>query len=383
MPGVTYALADFVTGGPILDLPVREGADWAAQLNRPDTLACTIDMRDEETAKLDLRSATEPRKTVLFARTDDDAILAWGLIDDERVWNEDEQSLSISAKGIESSWLGKKAIGPATAKTDPLFVDGVPNPALDTTISGFSYGTIGKKLIAQLLTWPGSPAAGSVFILPADEIGTRLRTYTFPTFKRYGAALSDLSSVDNGPDFAFGAQRASNGLTLNYVMRHGSEATPRIGAAAGVWSLAGASSPISKLKVSDSAKDTATAAWATGGRSSDKILIGRVLMDDMIAAGYPPLDYIDTSHGDVKEQATIDAYALGASKYARGTVRSLSFVVRGDATPALGAYRPGDTMILSVPKKHMWLTTDIKIRITSIGGDETGNEVTIGCDVIA
>ena len=87
MPGVTYGLADFVTGGPILDLPVMEGATWGAQINRPDSVDCTIDMRDPDALALDLRSSSEPNKTILFARTDDDVILAWGLIgDDGRTW---------------------------------------------------------------------------------------------------------------------------------------------------------------------------------------------------------------------------------------------------------------------------------------------------------
>ena len=48
MAGVFYALANFVDGGPILDLPVNPGASWASQLNRPDALSCEIDARDDE-----------------------------------------------------------------------------------------------------------------------------------------------------------------------------------------------------------------------------------------------------------------------------------------------------------------------------------------------
>ncbi|MDN8834067.1 hypothetical protein Q0L96_13825, partial [Staphylococcus aureus] len=85
----------------------------------------------------------------------------------------------------------------------------VVNPALDSTFSGFSHGTIGKKLVAQRLAWPGAP---TVFDLPPDEIGTRSQTWTFASMKTIGAALDDLTKQEAGPDFAFDAQRASNGL---------------------------------------------------------------------------------------------------------------------------------------------------------------------------
>lgn len=388
MPGVTYGLADFVTGGPILDLPVMEGASWGAQINRPDSVDCTIDMRDPDALALDLRSSSEPNKTILFARTDDDIILAWGLIgDDGRTWDEDAKTLTLTAAGIDDSWLGECIIAPATALTAPLIVndvDGypVPNPALNTTVSGFSHGTIGKRLVAQRLTWPGSPPAGSVFILPADEPGVRSQTYLFSSMKRIGSALSDLTKQEAGPDFAFDAARGPSGLGLVYTMRHGSEANPRLGTDAGTWSLGG-DSPVTGLKIADVEAAGASAGWMTAGKQSGAALISRALNAAMIAAGYPPMDIVDTSHSDVSVLATLDGYNRVNVANASTTTRDLSFSVRGDATPALGGYRPGDRIKLDVPAGHPWLVPgEIVIRITSIGGDETGKTVKIGCVIV-
>ena len=119
MAGVSYALADFRTGGPILDLPVQEGATWAAQLNRPDALSCSVDMNDPDALALDLRSSSEPKKTVLLARTDDDVVLAWGLID-SREWDEDARTLQLTAGGVWGSYFGKTIIAPASARTAEL-----------------------------------------------------------------------------------------------------------------------------------------------------------------------------------------------------------------------------------------------------------------------
>lgn len=384
MAGVSYALADFVTGGPILDLPVMEGASWASQLNRPDALSCSIDLNDPDALALDLRSSSEPNKTIMLARTDDDIILAWGLIpDDGRTWNEDTKTLDLSATGISSSYFGQTIIAPAAALTAPLITndpEGFPqvNPALNTTLSGWSHGTIGKKLVAQRLAWPGAP---TVFDLPADEVGTRTQTWLFASMKSIGSALDDLTKQEAGPDFAFDAQRASNGLGLRYVMRHGSEAKPRIGTDAGIWAL-GEGSPITGLKITDALAAGASASWMTAGKQSGAALISRKLNAAMLAAGYPPLDVVDTTHNDVSVQATLDSYNAELIRDAATVTRDLSFEVRADATPALGQYRPGDTITLDVPDGHPWHTKAIPIRITSISGDEAGLSVKIGCVIL-
>lgn len=386
MPGVSFALADFVTGGPILDLPVMKGASWGAQLNRPDELSCKIDMRDPDALALDLHSASEPNKTIMLARTDDDVILAWGLIpDDGRSWDEDSKVLSLKATGIGSSYFGSCIIAPPSALTAPLTIPDPgapglmrPNPALDTTISGFSHGTIMKKLVAQRLAFPGAP---TVFDLPPDEIGKRSQTWTLASMKSIGSALDDLSKQEHGPDYAFDAQRGPDGLSLRYIMRHGSEATPRIGADVGVWSL-GPMSPITGLTVEDAVAAGASAAWMTAGKQAGAALISRARNTAMIAAGYPPLDVVDTSRSDVSVQATLDSYNAANIADASKTIKDLSFSVRADATPALGAYRPGDRVTLDVPDDHPWLVGPIPIRITSISGDEVAKSVKIGCVIL-
>lgn len=385
MPGVSYALADFVTGGPIVDLPVLEGATWAAQLNRPDSVECTVDLNDADARKLDLRSAAEPKKTVLLARaTDTDIILAWGLLN-PRKWNEDAKTLGLSATGVRSSWLGSSLVAPPAARTAALTVpdaegDPVVNPALDTTIANLSLGSRGKRLVEQRLAWPGAPSAA--FILPADEVvaGTT-DTWLFSSFKSVDAALNDLSNRENGPDFAFDATRAPDKLKLLYVMRHGTAAQPRIGTVAGNWGLGG-DSPITGLEVTDNGDDMATASWGSAGRTAGSALMSRSLNDALLAAGYPPLDLVDTSHSDVSVQATLDSYVRANLAFASTPDRTLSFNVRGDAKPGLGEFRPGDTVTIDVPDDHPFLVNSFDVRITSISGDETGKTLKIGCVIL-
>lgn len=386
MAGVFYGLADFVTGGPILDLPVKQGASWAAQLNRPDVLSCSVNMRDPDALALDLRAASSPKKTVMFARTSDDVILAWGLVDDDRTWDEDAHTVTLSARGIWGSWLNASIIGPAIALTAPLEVEGKSNPALDTVLSGLSLGTMGKRLMQDRLDWPGSPA----MFLPADELGDRENTYLFAQLKSIGSALTDLTNRVDGPDFGFYAERASDGLHIEYSMEAGTSANPRIGRHVGTWALGGDTS-IKRLRVTDDGADIATAAWGQAGRQNGTSLLSRELNPEMVSLdGYPPLDLVDSTRQSVVLQETLDSYARAAADYARREIRNLSFSVRSDVAPLLGSYRPGDTVTIDVPKPspvtgeggHPWLKEDILVRLTSIKGDEAGKFVDIGCEVI-
>lgn len=383
---VSFGLADFVSGGPILDLPVMEGATWNVQLNRPDAISCSIDMRDPDALKLDLRSSTEPMKTVIVAYNADDVMLAWGLIPEEggRTWNNDDKTLDLVATGVQSSYFGSTVIAPASVLTAPLTIigpDGYPivNPTLDTTLSGWSHGTIGKKLIQQRLAFPGAP---TVFDLPPDEPGTREQTYLLGSMKTIGAALDDLTKQEGGPDFAFDAVRASNGLGLRYVVRHGSEAKPRLGTDVGSWNIGGPKSPITGLKISDAAAAGASLGLMTSGKQGGAALVSRVRNTALVASGYPPFDIVDTSRSDVTVQATLDGYNRENMADAEHTIFDLDFSVEGDASPSIGQYRPGDIVNLDPPDKHPWITDSIRIRIMSVSGDETGKKLKIGCVIL-
>jgi hypothetical protein len=382
MVAISFALAEFATGGPILDLPTMEGASWAVMLNRPDSLSCSVDMNDPAVKALDIPSSTEPKKTVLIARTEQDNILAMGLISD-REWNDTDKVLTLNASGLWQ-YFNSTRIAPPSARTAALVLpDGSVNPALDTTFTGISFGTMAKRLVAQRLSWPGM--SGYPFILPADEAADRTKTYPFVDAKMTGAALSDLTQLENGPDIAFDGRRAEDGLGLEYVLRTGTEAKPLLGRKVGSWAVGGQSSPIQNLVVTDDASAMATAIWMTAGRTSSKVLSSRVLNDELrLRAGYPSTDLVDTSRSDVELQSTLDSYARENATYASRPYRSLSFEVRADASPGIGQFRPGDWQDLDIDEGHPYLVAGpISIRILGMSASETADFVKIDCVVEA
>lgn len=370
MPGIRFALSDFVTGGPLLDVPINEGASWATVLNKADSVSCDIDMRDLDTQDLDIISAATPKKAVLSAITEDNFVLGWGVLS-EHEWSDDDSRLDLTGSGFWQ-YLDENAIMPASARTATLVMpDGSINPALDTLINDVSLGTVGKRLVQQLLSWPGTPA----MTYQADEVVTgRTAPYTFASFKRIAAALNDLVKREKGPDFAFDAAIAANGLDLAYSMRFGTEAKPQLGEYKGSWSVGGEDSPVKGLKVTVIGDDVATSGWMNGGKQGSRLLMSRILNDAMVTDGYAPRMFIDTTHSDVVLQATLDAYNADNVAYAAGPIMKISFSVRGDAPSLpLGQYRCGDWVDLDVGDGNRRLPEGLyRCRIVGISGDETG-----------
>ena len=376
---VTFGLADYGTGAQILDLPVLEGASWSSMLNKPDELSCDIDMRDPDVRALDIPSSTEPKKTVLFASNPDGSINAWGIIG-SREWDNDNSVMHIEASGA-GQYFNQRIIAPPAAATGTIILpDGSVTTAYDTLINDVSLGSVGVALVAQALSWPGAPTA---YILPAavPETGRTSGTYRLVDYKRVKAALDELTKrADAGPDFSFDARLSASRLSLEYVMRAGA---PFLGSYVGDWVTGVPLSPITGLKVNDDGGSLATHVWMQAGRTGGNVLVSRARNASLIsAAGYPVLDLVDTGHTDVALQPTLDAYAAESAMLASSLDRSISFNVKGNATPALGQYRPGDWAGITVAAGNYYLAEGtIPIRITSISGDETGDTVKIGCDV--
>ena len=355
-------------------------------LNKPDELSCDVDMRDADVQRLDIPSATELKKTVLFAETDSGVILAWGVIS-SRTWDDDARKLHIEASGA-GQYFNQRIIAPPAAATGQIIAnDGTVASTFDTNINDVTLGSIGVALVAQALSWAGSPTA---YVLPAaiPEVGRLSGAYRLVDYKRVGQALSDLSKRVGGPDFAFDARRDGTGLSLQYVMRAGA---PFLGSWVGSWVAGAPESPVTNLKVTDDGISLATHIWMQAGRTDSKVLVSRTRNQSLIdAAGYPVLDLVDTTHTDVVLQATLDQYASENAAIASKPLRDISFSVKGSPVastgqrlgPALGEYRPGDWLALDVAKGNLYLPeARIGIRLMSMSGDETGDTVKIGCDI--
>lgn len=386
---IRYYLANYLTGDLIREVPVMDNATWALTLDKADSLSCTIDFADPGVAALDPLSITTPRKTILVAMTDDDIGLAWGQID-KRTWDADARTVAIDALGAWDGWT-RMVIGTSDMRTAALTSGGEPVTSLDRTFSNVDLATIGKKLMQDRLGWPSGTMPYTFF---DDRKGTRTNTYAALDFKSIGDALSDLVARDNGPDFDFGIQWRADRLGFTYPVRAGTEATPLLGANRGAVAMNAQHSPVTGLKIVDDFGDFAVASFAKSQGQDDSgtqiTLASRVLNEDLrINGGYPPEDYVDTSHSDVVIQDTLDEYATENATYASRQLMTFSFELMNyydDGTPILpllGTYRPGDYLTLNFVDDEYMGTKAVTARITSISGSASDESVTLSCQGVS
>ena len=397
-----FLLGDLRTGRRLLTLPVVSGR-WSDSLDAAETIEATVTMRDPDVQALNLRSAATPTKTFLAA-VDGDTILAAGPIW-ATSYDKDSGRLTLTAKGM-LSMFDHRLILPAIAATldvtqwtvpDPSDASGnktMPNPLLTSAFTGVSLGTIAKKLIAQALTWTG----GSLpIVLPSDEADSNpdhVKTFQGTDFKPVGEAITDITNLVDGCEINFSPRFTADKLGVEWVMQTGTVAQPLIfSASKPVWNATAADTPVSKLQVDADASKMGSLAWQSGGRSTDNTLVSRVYDSTLVDAGYPLMELLDSSHTDVSEQATLDAYAATAAARGRTSVESWSFTVKAHPTdddgrsagPQLGGYNVGDYCEL-VFEKFDGVHGDpyipggsVQLRIVGLSGDEIGVDVSVTC----
>ncbi len=207
--------------------------------------------------------------------------------------------------------------------------------------SGVSLGTIAKRLVATAIAHTGESLP---VVLPADVAGISTRTYPGYELAWVGDRLQELTQVDGGPDVSFEPRLTSDGLSVQWVMRTGTDTDPLLHQTGQdwIWDRGAAKGGVTSLSVSIDATGMAQRAWAIGSGTEVDLLVGEADFPDPLDAGYPLLE-ADASYTSVTDQGTLDAHALSLILYAQRPWATWALAVRADAAPTLGTYRPGDS----------------------------------------
>lgn len=405
--GTRVIIGNLVDGRRLQSLNVISGS-WSDDIDSAEQLDCTLNLNHVVNAHLDLPNTLTPGKTFLaFIDTGLDntgaKVLAAGPIW-EVEYSRATGEMKITAKGMRSLF-DHRFILPPVAKTydvtrwtipDPSdSTKTIPNPALTTSYSGISLGTIVKRLIQQAMSWPG----GSLpIVLPADEADANVdhqRNYLGADFKEVGEAIDDLAGVIGGPESNFAPRLTSDRLGVEWVLQTGTVADPLIHSNNVTrWHVTAAASPVSDLTVSIDATDMGSNSWAVGGRQDDTVLVSRAVDDSLINAGYPLMEVLDSSHTSVSVQSTLDGYASGNLAFAKAPTSLWSFKVRANpvdrsgvrAGPQVGEYDVGDFVQLvfgdydpEIGQGDPFIrqAQAVPLRIVGLSGDIAGDYVTI------
>lgn len=402
-----YILGDLRTGNRILDLPVIAGP-WESRIDTAETISVTIDMQNPDAQLLNLRNTAAASKTflaVVEGVADGEFITAAGPIW-THAYDRDTASLQLGAKGMWSLFNHRLILPllagtlPITAWTVPDPADNtktIPNPNLTTSYTGQWLGTIAKRLVAQAVSWTGG---GLPIVLPSEETSTNAdhdREYIGADFKSVGEAIQELSQVDGGPEIQFVPQFKPGKLGVQWVMRVGSAAQPLLfGNTQPRWDLTVKESPMSGFHIDQDATGMGSLSWATGGRSSDDVLVSRAYNSTLVDLGYPLMEVLDSSHSSVSKQSTLDGYAAQNLMNAQQPSETWSFTVESypsdvdgnPAGPQLGSFAVGDFCQINLAGFQPATETQAMVgdpylqqagpylnRITGMTGDETGLSV--------
>lgn len=343
------------------------------RVNEADSVTVTLDLEDDVVASEDWRNLGTPWKHSIAYGVGG----RWmGGPIQPHDYRGDERKLELTAAGIRSIFK-KRAILPREAMTTSLVrADGYPETALDTNLRGLDLGTIGKRLIQQAMSWP---ASNYPIQFEADRAGVNERNYAAVDLKWVSDALTQLSEVENGPDFAFDLYRV-NDSRFGWRMRSGTAQTPRlISPDIFTWEVSAPDSSGYGVAVSVDPTNMASVSWGTGGRSDDQVLVAMAYSSALVDSGYPLLETVDTSRTSVSQQATLDAYAVEALRTADRPLEFRSFTFSLDRAPLLSEFSVGDLVDLVVAGDPYVADGTYRHRILELGVSLDSDWVSVTC----
>lgn len=350
------------------------------ELNAPGLMSATVRLDTDAAAGLDLRSAATPGKSFL-AWEENDTIQEAGPIWAHK-YDKDACTLTLTAKGMWS-YFDHRVLLQVAAAYSPFFIPDpsdatkfIPNPLLDTNLARLSLGTIAKRLVQQAQAWTG----GNVpVLLPNDEAGIHERNYEAVDLPIIGDLLTDLTNVENGPDITFEPRRTADRQGVEWLMRTGTNATPRIGVTENPhrWDYSVKEPSVRGFTSDVSASKLTGRTWLTGGRSADTPLLVSGASDTLVNAGFPLLELVDTSHSSVALQPTLQAYGNESVRTGWRPTEFWAFEVQGDVAPRVGEYRIGDMCRLVMGGDYYVPDGTYDRRIVSLSGDERADWIKI------
>ena len=329
-------IGDLLTGRKILDVPYLS-ASWSSELNGPGSVSATVDLRDPDVVSLGMRNAATLGKTFLAIESEG-RILEAGPIWSSN-YDRTDKKLTITGAGLWS-YFDHRTLLPNIGDlpvVDPATGESAEHA--NSTWKNLHLGTIGKRMVEQSMTWPNSALP---IVFETDKPGEHERTYKGAELPVIGQMLQNLTEVENGPDIAFLPERTPDGLGVQWRYVSGD---PRISSNRPHiidGSVPGAA--IDELTVSESASEMGALGWCSAGRSGDEAIIERAFNMASLAAGFPLMEWVDSSRSSVSVAATALGYAVELARTGSKPMSAWSVSVHtsGDGEPRYTDYSVGD-----------------------------------------
>lgn len=381
--GIRFMIGDLLTGRRIQNVPIVSGK-WSEVLNGAGDVSCTVTLRDPAVRRLGLGESAVMGKAFLAA-LDGDTVLQAGPI-----WfhdyDRDSMQLTLRASGMWS-YFDHRVLIPVLAGRNPT------DPTTDTRFSaivsdpdatGYPWPSDTRKTlqgIARFYVWQAQQATGGSVpvILPAEIVASTNERWVKGSDLAYvGPKLSDLTSVDGGPDIMFTPRLQSDRQGVEWVMRIGTPTEPRLfSPQRQKFRVGNAKSSVSGLRVSGDGTGLAGQAFEVGGRTLDQAFISVSNDATLTAAGYPLLELVDTSHSTASELATLQGYSDETVAQGKTPQSVWSFTHDLSQRPFLSAFNAGDFSDIRVHDDPYLAPRGHSMRVLTRAGDEQGRKVAL------
>lgn len=361
-----HSFGDLRTGA-ILEEYLVDSMSWSRPLNDAGTANGTLNLEDP------VLRATAPRYTVAPARSFwmiewEDTPVWGGVVWTHQYTRKPTRSLKLGASGLWSLFDHRKAVA-------ALAYAQAPAAAADLSFTGLSLGTQAKRLVQTAVSHVGGDIP---LILPDDVLGDSVRNYPAYNLSWIGDLLSNLTSVEDGPDIEFTIER--NPTRQSYVQWRMRIGTPLLEQSGDYWRFDDTVplSPITDLSVRIDGTKMGTRAWIPGEGQERDMLLGLQEDPELVTAGYPLLEVEDTTHKSTSDPSTLDAHAWDLIARRSRPTEQWDLAVLADAPDAaLGQYAPGDAALITVEGDGYIPDGEHPVRIIGMSGSSSRRDVTL------
>lgn len=324
MSSYRYLFADLRTNAILAELPLT-GVTFTQVLNSTGALNARLQISDLREAGYDIQGTTIPARTAIYV--DRDGVLVWGGVIWLRNYNSTSQHIEITAREFES-YLEKRRI-------------------TETTV----FQNVDQLTIAQTLVNDAqAQIGGDIGFIVSDNTSNVLvtRVYFDYEFKDLFAAIKDLSSAQNGFDFAVDVAYDS----FNEPQKYFNFSYPQRGVKynpldpdALVFEFPG---NIVEYDWPDDGAVIANTMYAVGPNSNEaKLRATANAPQPKIVEGWPILEDT-TNYNDVYDVDLLQQLADGEVAARQNPVVTLKITLPAYVSPVLGSYKTGDECLVRI-----------------------------------
>lgn len=324
------------------DLPVLGVPNFLRRINTSSSLEGAVLVGDSSTPDARTLEANTAEWRYCLAVAYNGYVVDFGPIMDSD-YTDSTSQLRIGC-GDMWSLLGRRTlINPATPPAATTASALLPMDATrDVTYTALSKADIAVQLVSDSC---GRSGFDLPIDFPATTGGTETRTYPIYDLADVGERLMDLSKEGGGPDIDWQVNPSATDGYVRIQMRIGNPTLSQSGAP----QIFDYNSSISEIDVSSNGASLSMGSYVKGNATERGSQVAYASNSTLVAAGWPALESVDTSHSSITDPALIQSYATANAAMNSTVTKTWSCVaVLDPSTPQLSDYQPGTFVTINV-----------------------------------